>query len=234
MNIGDKIGKWTVTGFAPDRVDSSGKHHSRVNVRCECGTEMSKDVYKLNNGAKMCKQCYLKIAYKNSIPFEHRVNNYELFDNYGIGYTSNTNSKFYFDIDDYDNIKDICWMSNKNGYIQGYDTITNTRFFLHRLVMGLSKDDKRIVDHINRKPNDCRKSNLRICTQKENTLNRNIYKNNKSGHTGVMFNKNTNKWISYINKNKTRYNLGYFEKFEDAVLEREKAEEQYFGEFNPK
>jgi hypothetical protein len=39
-----------------------------------------------------------------------KFNQYDLSGSYGIGYCSNTNNPFYFDLEDYDLIKDYCWM----------------------------------------------------------------------------------------------------------------------------
>lgn len=233
MDTGEKFGKWTVIGKAPDRVDSSGKHHPRVTVQCDCGTVIEKDVYKLRNGAKMCKSCYLRIAKDNSIPFEHKHNRYEFDDGVGIGYTLNTNSEFLFDADDYELIKDMCWHENEAGYIYSTDLVTKRKIGLHRYVMRLD-DDSLFIDHVNRNPKDCRKENLRICTQKENVLNKSVYKNNKSGYTGVMQDKKTQKWISYINKDKSHHVIGYFKTKEEAISARRKAEEEYFKEFAPR
>ena len=65
------------------------------------------------------------------------VNKYDLnlideHGKYGIGYCSNTNNKFYFDMDDYDKIKDIYWYEKirKNGFrrIAGTDRETDKKF----------------------------------------------------------------------------------------------------------
>ena len=50
--------------------------------------------------------------------------------------------------------------------------------------------------------------------------------NNTSGHTGVYYDKRSEKWNAYINFKKKRYNLGYFHDIEDAVKERRLAEER--------
>ena len=234
MNIGDKLGNWTVVCNAPDRIDSSGKHHKRVLVKCDCGTIIEKDVYKLKHGAKMCKRCYLQIAHNNSIPFKHIENRYKLLDDYGIGYTTNTNNEFFFDIEDYNIVKEICWYEDTNGYIYGYDTESKKRISLHRYVKNLNKESDSILDHINRNPKDCRKANLRLCSKKENAMNRSLYKNNKSGKNGVSFDKNAKKWIAYINLNRKRHYLGSFKNIDDAICVRRKAEEEYFGEYCPK
>ena len=89
------------------------------------------------------------------------------------------------------------------------------------------------MTNINRNELDNRKSNLRQCTQQENSRNRSIPKNNKSGYIGVCYNKRYEKWNSYICIDGKQYFLGYFSNKLDALIERLKAEKQYFGEFAP-
>ena len=58
--------------------------------------------------------------------------------------------------------------------------------------------------------------------------NKKVQKNNTSGKTGVAFNKEKKKWQARIKiKGKDIY-LGYFDKKEDAIKARLKAEEEYF------
>ncbi len=51
-----------------------------------------------------------------------------------------------------------------------------------------------------------------------------INKNNRSGYTGVHWNKNHKKWISKIVFNQKTIHLGSFENIHDAIEKREKAE----------
>ncbi len=48
--------------------------------------------------------------------------------------------------------------------------------------------------------------------------------NNTSGCVGVYFVKNTNKWKAEIIKNKTYFNLGFFDSKDEAVSARKSAE----------
>ena len=57
---------------------------------------------------------------------------------------------------------------------------------------------------------------------------REIKKNNTSGKTGVSFNKRTQKWVAYITLKRNQIHLGFFDKKEDAIKARLKAEEEYF------
>lgn len=82
---------------------------------------------------------------------------------YGIGYDSKEN-EFYFDLDDYNVIKDIYWSKNQNGYFRGCSN--GKEIALHRIIMGV-EDEKLYVDHINHERADNRKNNLRIVTPKK-------------------------------------------------------------------
>jgi hypothetical protein len=55
-------------------------------------------------------------------------------------------------------------------------------------------------------------------------------KNNKTGKSGVSWNKNAGKYEAYIWKDRRKYALGLHAKFEDAVRAREKAEKRFIAE----
>ena len=131
------------------------------------------------------------------------------------------------DLDDIDKVKDFKWYLNDNGYV----LCNNPKTRLHRLIMNPS--DGMVVDHINRNRVDNRKSNLRICTNQQNSVNVNVSRNNTSGTTGVNYDKRSSKWQAYININGERKHLGYYDSKEDAIAARRQAEIDYFGEFAP-
>ena len=93
-------------------------------------------------------------------------NTYDLSGEYGIGYT-NKGEEFYFDLEDYDKIKDYTWYINNKGYVfSGKDEI-----LMHRLVTNCP--DNLIPDHIHgeKSTTDNRKSNLRIVNRSQNSMN---------------------------------------------------------------
>ena len=225
--IGEKYNHWTIIGDAPDRIDASGKHHKRYLCRCDCGNEVVKDYYKLKCGAKMCRECYLKILPNNGIPFEHKENKYDLSGEYGIGWTYNSNKEFYFDIEDYEKIKDYCWYESKYGYIVAYGRNYGKTIKMHTLLCCPG------CDHKNRLKYDNRKFNLRECTQNDNTKNRSIPKSNTSGFIGVSYDKRANKWIAYICCDKKSHSLGSYTNKTDAIIARLKTEKEYSAEFSP-
>jgi len=87
-------------------------------------------------------------------------------------------------------------------------TINNKTVRLHQLIMNPVKS--MVVDHINGNALDNQRNNLRICLQSDNSKNRKLNSNSKTGFKGVTFNKNESKWAAEIVSDKKRYFLGYF------------------------
>ena len=143
---------------------------------------------------------------------------------YGIGYTLK-NEPFYFDLEDYDLIKNYCWAINKDGYVYNK---TKNLVLMHRLVMNAPSDE--LVDHIYHEKNDNRKSQLRLCSPSENVRNRSI-SHSSSGVCGVYWYTKENKWSAEIKINGQKINLGFFEDKEQAIKVRKEAEQKYFGDF---
>lgn len=143
--------------------------------------------------------------------------------------------EFIIDLDDLDLVKERKWRKSGSGYIEsggsGKESIQ-----LHNLVMGFNKDQARtkVVDHINRIRTDCRKSNLRICTWRENTTNRSIYEFNKTGFIGVApaYRSNDKKYYrANIKKDQVFCYLLTSKNIEEAVYARLIAERLLFKEF---
>ena len=200
--------------------------------KCDCGNEnVVVNGGSLSTGHTKSCGCYNKeIHAKLAQKLFKKHNQYELNNNIGIGYAHNTNTMFYFDIDDYELIKHYCWCELKNGYIQA--NVNNKKIYLHRLIINANINE--VVDHIDHNPlNNC-KSNLRVCTQQQNIYNSSIPNTNTSGVKGVSWSKCCQKWHSYIGVNNKRINLGCFDNLADATKARLDAEIKYYGEYRNK
>jgi hypothetical protein len=104
--------------------------------------------------------------------------------------------------------------------------------FLHRII--LDCPEGMFIDHINHdKLNNCR-SNLRIVTPQQNSMNTSKRKDNKSGVIGVHWHKAGEKWTASIMLNNKHIHLGCFDNLEEASQARKEAEKKYFGEFRNK
>lgn len=234
--IGKVFNRWKIIGYADDKIYKNGQRAKMLICECQCEKKTIKKIFKSNVLKDKSKSCGC-LNREMFIERNKKYNTYDLSGEYGIGYTSNTNEQFYFDLEDYDKIKDYCWLKNSNNYIYTYDFKSGDKskklISLHRLVFNLTPEDKTLIDHIDYNAKyDNRKSNLRICNKQENNMNKRLSSNNTSGVTGVSLRSTTNKWHSYISLNK-RIHLGYYNNFEDAVIARLKAEKEYFGDFAP-
>ena len=148
-----------------------------------------------------------------------------------MGYTPK-NEPFYFDLEDYEKIKDYCWSYNENKYLLCRQKGNNHKQIrMHRLIMNAL--DGQEVDHKNHITFDNRKNNLRICTSSQNSMNKSNLKVSGSRVVGVFMEKQAKgiKWIARIRTDNKQIVIGRFENFEDAVLARKNAEIKYFGEF---
>lgn len=225
---GMKFGRLTVIARAENYISPTGDKTSQKTrwlCKCDCGNPNKITVvsYSLTSGKTKSCGCIAKEKAKENGKKNKKYNTYDLFGEYGIGYTSNTNEPFYFDLEDYDKIKDYCWFVNSEGYIVG----GKKSIKIHRLIMNCPSN--KVIDHINHNKADNRKYNLRICNQSQNILNKSPSKRNTSGVTGVVY--FYNKWRAQIKVKGRHISLGMFDNKEDAIKARKEAEAKYFGEY---
>ena len=236
---GRRFGQLTVLCQAEDYVSPQGQHYAQWLCQCDCGST-PKIVHQssLKNGDTTSCGCHQKqkvydISCKENKPAIRGM--HDEHGDYCIGFCSNTNTEFYFDEEDYDLIYNgtHCWfeyIETKSDYhcVRARERDTNGKYILLHQLLGY-----KLCDHVDRNPMNNRKYNLRPATSIENARNRGRFKNNKSGVTGVAWDKKSNKWMSYITVDKKRIYLGFFEGKEDAIKARLQAEKEHFGEFAP-
>jgi hypothetical protein len=118
-------------------------------------------------------------------------------------------------------------LDKSSGYVR--IIISGRKYRAHRLawliVYGSFPPEQ--IDHINGIKHDNRIINLRAVTNAENSRNKSLCISNKSGHTGICYNKKTNKWKAAIGSNYKNVYLGSFENKEDAIEARRIAEINY-------
>lgn len=144
-------------------------------------------------------------------------------------YDSKGKERKEFCIIDADDVPKI--NKHKWHYNFGYCSSDSASRRIQEVILGVKTNHRMVIDHINGNGLDNRKSNLRYCEQKFNILNRKIGGNNKSGHKGVWYNKNRDRWEAYIKVNETRFHFGYFKLKEDAVRARIEGEIKYHKDF---
>lgn len=86
---------------------------------------------------------------------------------------------------------------------------------------------KGVIDHIDRNRLNNSIVNLRDITKAMNQRNLSKSIANTSTVTGVTWYKAGNKWHAQITVDRKKIHLGYFDKFEDAVIARKEAEVKF-------
>lgn len=114
----------------------------------------------------------------------------------------------------------------KIGSIAGYRSKTNNRssiqiykkvYLIHRIIYLFHYGYiPQFLDHIDNNPQNNKIENLRPATRLQNSYNRKLNANNKSGVKGVYWRKNIKKYIARCTVNSVRYNLGHFVNLEEA------------------
>ena len=229
--IGKRFGRLIIIEQAETVINKSGKKMRKWKCLCDCGNEKIAREDNLKRGqTKSCGCMLIECVNKNRKLRETPNNTYDLSGDYGIGIASNNDTRFYFDLEDFDKIKNYKWIDSGEYMVtREYDS-EKTLVFMQDIIMPHREDE--LVDHIKHNGYDNRKEFLRIGSKCDNLANRGVLKNNTSGCTGVHWCKNVGKWRAEISRNKIRYTLGFFEDFNDAVKARKKAEEEYFGQWS--
>lgn len=230
---GQKINMLTVLTQAEDYIRSDGKHEAQWLCQCDCGSKpkVIRDNNLKNGHTKSCGCLQKQIASnKNSRTNTYELNLIDEHGEYGIGYCNNSGNQFYFDMEDYELIRQYCWTDSirkSDGYHQIKALVRGTKkdIKMHQLVFG------KYCDHIDRNPLNNRKYNLRNASPSENLQNRRIEKHNKSGITGVCWDNRDERWLAYIVIDGKPTILGRYKEKDDAIISRLKAEKEYYKEF---
>ncbi len=220
---GQKFGKLTVK----ERVENDKNGGARWLCECECNNKKIISAKHLKSQKIQSCGCLVKETTSNLFK---KYNTYDLTGEYGIGYTFK-DEPFYFDLEDYDLIKDYCWYIDDSRYLISYYYTDNKKIkiYMHRLVMNCPDDIE--IDHRNRHKNDNQKDNLRFATHSQNGMNKDLQKNNTSSVKGVSWDKENEKWRVCIMLNGKNINLGRFDNLEEAKQVRLNAEPIYHKEF---
>jgi hypothetical protein len=108
------------------------------------------------------------------------------------------------------------------------------RYLLSRIIyfMYYGEDPAELtIDHIDGNPLNNKISNLRLATRGQNSFNKKLQINNKSGVSGVYFRNDVNKWTAVIQVRGKKTTLGCYQTKKEAIQARREAEPKHFGEF---
>lgn len=237
--IGKKYGRLTVLNQYY-KTCNNGEKRDWCECLCDCGNPVTVQAFGKNIRRGMTLSCGC-LHYEAIIKACKKYNEYDLSGEYGICFASNNKDfKFYFDIEDYEKIKNYCWMVTEwqyahtkiPVYLKKLFPLKEDNYLLMSDLIVDNYDINMIADHINRERFDNRKSNLRIITNAENCFNKSLSRINTSGIMGVSQRKN-GEWHAYLGYHETRVLNKTFKNFRTAVIARLNAEEYYYGELAP-
>lgn len=228
---GQRFGSLIVLNRDSDHIQPNGVKTVMWRCKCDCGKETIVAGIRLRKGKTQSCGCYHNRCIANQGLKNKKYNQYDLTKSYGVGFTLKGEA-FFFDLEDYDKIKNYCWFLNSDGYVMSNKSASEGygHIFLHRLIVPIKKGER--IDHKNGNPLDNQKSNLRIVNASQNAMNYKIPSNNTSGVRGVIFDKACNKWRAEIKINGKSIYLGRYIQLEAAIAARKEAEEKYFGEYS--
>lgn len=142
--------------------------------------------------------------------------------------------EFIIDLDDIEKVKYHKWRVSHKHVVTGVPAQHNQRD-LSWIILNLAPEEiavnHLVIDHIDGNGFNNKKSNLRICTQSQNVLNKSFMSNNILGFIGVSFRKDRERYDPEIRLNSIRCHLGYTKTLEEAVYKRYYAEQLLFKDF---
>ena len=125
-------------------------------------------------------------------------------------------------------------MKTKEGkiYAAGWKHMPPGRYFVHLHRLIANAQPKELIDHIDRNPLNCRRSNLRRATRQQNVWNQGPARCPRtSKYKGVFLCRKTGRYRAKIKCGGKQIYLGYFVKEEDAVRAYNTKAAELFGEF---
>lgn len=129
------------------------------------------------------------------------------------------------DREDFERVTRLRWYAWRSAGLV-YARSTRDKLAMHRFVLG-DIPSGMVVDHINGDGLDNRRSNLRICTQRENSRNRGA----KRGFRGVSWKADIGRWRARIMVDRREISLGAFDTQESAAAAYNEAAIEHYGAF---
>jgi hypothetical protein len=136
------------------------------------------------------------------------------------------------DEQDFDKIKDYKWSSIFCGKAKSPYAVSShfgKIVYMHRIVMEAKSDQ--FVDHIDGNGLNNSRENLRFATTSQNNMNQCKRSDNTSGHKGISWCPDRDKYQVYINIDRKRKSLGRYKTLEEAICVRDQAVKEHYGEF---
>jgi hypothetical protein len=109
-----------------------------------------------------------------------------------------------------------------------YAGVFGQKLLAHRVIWKMvTGDEPDTVDHVNGDASDNRWQNLRNVSQRVNSCNCKLSKNNTSGVNGVSWDERRQNWCVSVNVNYRKLHVGAFDTLEAATAARKQAEREH-------
>lgn len=233
---GQKFVQLTVLQQTEDYIRPNGQHSAQYLCECDCGRSNPFKVLadNLKKGkTQRCKICQYEVIGQT----RKKYNEYKIENNIVYIKLSNCDVFTTVNLDKWNSIsyiKEFCWYRGNNGYAwatlpKKYRKHFNNKKLigLHQLVCPCEKGCE--PDHLDRNKLNNLTNNLKPKTRSENMMNIGLRANNKSGHTGVGWNKKLHKWYAEIKIQGKTMRLGLFDNINDAVKSYEDTKAKYYS-----
>lgn len=129
------------------------------------------------------------------------------------------------DAEDVDRVRGVHW-HYVGGYCAAYMNGKKSQY-LHRLLGPAAPK----VDHRDRDVRNCRKGNLRACTDAQSSANRGMQSNNHTGVKGVFFDRWRGKYVASVQKDGRSFFRKRFDTMAEATEAYDREARRAFGEF---
>lgn len=131
------------------------------------------------------------------------------------------------DLAEWPRVSELCWGLSSHGYAESHFKGRST--YLHRFLTDPPKG--KVVDHKNGDRLDNRFANLRVCEIRQNIASTSATGYGALGHKNIYHDRGKYH-VAISTRFAGKKHIGSFAKLEDAIVARDKARKETFGEFH--
>lgn len=138
----------------------------------------------------------------------------------------------YVDPEDFDRVMTRCWQTRRTrvpGKVYAATLIDGHLVFLHRFVLGLPQGVE--IDHEDGDGLNCRRSNLRPATDRQQAINRRRKRTSKAPYKGLYWIPRLQRWAVSLRINGRTKSLGTYDDAEEAARVYDAWARELYGEF---
>lgn len=135
--------------------------------------------------------------------------------------------------EDFDHLSKINWYMDNECYAGGRVSPRSMHVYIFCVLMGNPAPTRfvTVVDHENRDTLDNRRTNLRIATHSQNTINSKLVAGKTSKFRRVSWHKESSRWEAYVTINRQQIRIGSFKDELEAAWMHDQWAIELHGDF---